>query len=57
MHVRCGTTSLGCSRRAPLAPEYADIIRLAMQNAFTEMFGQAVPIEVEAKVCSHWGEK
>lgn len=33
------------------------VIRQAMEDAFVEMFGKVVPVEVEAKVCSNWGEK
>ena len=31
--------------------------RYAMVDAFTEMFGTGVPVEVEAKVCANWGQK
>jgi DNA polymerase-1 len=44
---------------APLgkAEQYCGMIRFAMAEVFTEMFGNGVPIEVEAKVCTNWGEK
>jgi DNA polymerase I-like protein with 3'-5' exonuclease and polymerase domains len=32
-------------------------VKRAMKEAFVEMFGDVVPVEVEAKVCSNWGEK
>jgi hypothetical protein len=31
--------------------------RHAMEEAFVGMFGDAVPVEVEAKVCTNWAEK
>jgi DNA polymerase I-like protein with 3'-5' exonuclease and polymerase domains len=42
---------------ADLALQYCDMIRLAMEEAFVEMFGTKVPIVAEAKVCGNWGEK
>ena len=42
---------------ADMAKQYCDVVRYAMEDAFIEMFGNAVPVEVEAKVCSNWGEK
>jgi DNA polymerase I-like protein with 3'-5' exonuclease and polymerase domains len=39
------------------ALQYQGIITAAMKDAFTEVFGPDVPIEVEAKVVSNWGEK
>ena len=42
---------------ADIAPQYRDIIQQAMAEAFVEMFGTTIPIEVEAKVCANWGEK
>ena len=42
---------------ADTAKQYCDVVRYAMEDAFIEMFGDAVPVEVEAKVCSNWGEK
>jgi DNA polymerase I-like protein with 3'-5' exonuclease and polymerase domains len=39
------------------AAQYAGIIRLVMEDAFTKLFGAELPIEVEAKVCRSWGEK
>ena len=38
------------------AQELRGIIRLAMIDAFTELFAD-LPIEVETKVCNNWGEK
>jgi DNA polymerase I-like protein with 3'-5' exonuclease and polymerase domains len=32
-------------------------VESAMKEAFVEMFGDTVPIEVEAKVCCNWDEK
>jgi DNA polymerase I-like protein with 3'-5' exonuclease and polymerase domains len=32
-------------------------VKRAMKEAFVEMFGDVVPVEVEAKVCTDWGEK
>jgi DNA polymerase I len=40
-----------------MAAQYCDMVRLAMEDAFIEMFGTTVPIAAEAKVCSNWGEK
>jgi DNA polymerase I len=40
-----------------LAEQYCGMIRMAMEEVFVEMFGHGVPIEVEAKVCTNWGEK
>jgi DNA polymerase-1 len=42
---------------ADTAKQYCSVIRQAMEDAFTEMFGKVVPVEVEAKVCGNWGEK
>jgi DNA polymerase I-like protein with 3'-5' exonuclease and polymerase domains len=39
------------------AVQYAGIIRAAMEDAFHDLFGPELPIEVEAKVCNNWGEK
>jgi DNA polymerase I-like protein with 3'-5' exonuclease and polymerase domains len=33
------------------------VVRYAMEDAFTEIFGKDLPIKVEAKVCSNWAEK
>ena len=33
------------------------MVEAKMREAFVEMFGDAVPVEVDAKVCSNWGEK
>jgi DNA polymerase I len=40
-----------------LAEQYRGMVRLAMEEAFIEMFGSAVPIVAEAKVCKNWGGK
>ena len=42
---------------ADMAKQYCGMVRYAMIDAFTEMFGTEVPVEVEAKVCSNWSEK
>ena len=42
---------------ADIAPQCRDVIRQAMIEAFVEMFGPEVPVEVEAKVCANWSEK
>jgi len=39
------------------ATQHSDVIRTAMEEAFKEVFGPDLPIEVEAKVCANWGEK
>jgi DNA polymerase-1 len=39
------------------AEALCELIRLTMIDAFSEVFGDIVPMEVEAKVCSNWGEK
>jgi DNA polymerase I-like protein with 3'-5' exonuclease and polymerase domains len=33
------------------------LVEAKMREAFVEMFGDTVPVEVGAKVCSNWGEK
>ena len=33
------------------------LVQEKMREAFVEMFGDAVPVQVDAKVCSNWGEK
>jgi DNA polymerase I-like protein with 3'-5' exonuclease and polymerase domains len=33
------------------------LVEEKMREAFVEMFGDTVPMEVDAKVCSNWGEK
>jgi DNA polymerase I-like protein with 3'-5' exonuclease and polymerase domains len=43
--------------REDLALESCDMIRMAMEETFVEMFGTTVPIVAEAKVCKNWGEK
>ena len=42
---------------ADIAPQCRDVIRQVMIEAFVEMFGTEVPVEVETKVCENWGEK
>jgi DNA polymerase-1 len=42
---------------AATANRCREIIADAMREAFMEMFGYDVPVGVEAKVCSNWGEK
>jgi len=39
------------------APHRSGMIRSTMEEAFTEVFGPELPIEVEAKVCANWSEK
>jgi DNA polymerase-1 len=34
-----------------------EMVEREMREAFTGMFGDTVPVEVEAKVCANWGEK
>ena len=33
------------------------LVQEKMIEAFVEMFGDAVPVQIDAKVCSNWGEK
>lgn len=40
-----------------MARHCRDRTEVAMKEAFIEMFGDTVPVEVDAKVCSNWGEK
>jgi DNA polymerase I-like protein with 3'-5' exonuclease and polymerase domains len=40
-----------------MAKQYCNMTRYAMEEAFVEMFGHVVPVEVEAKVCTNWAEK
>jgi DNA polymerase I-like protein with 3'-5' exonuclease and polymerase domains len=42
---------------ADTAKQYCNMTRYAMEAAFAEIFGNAVPVEVEAKVCTNWAEK
>ena len=42
---------------ADMAKQYCSMVRYAMEDTFVEMFGKAVPVEVEATVCANWGEK
>ena len=39
------------------AEELCELIRITMIDAFTEVFGDVIPMEVEAKVCSSRAEK
>jgi DNA polymerase I-like protein with 3'-5' exonuclease and polymerase domains len=39
------------------ASQYSTMIRAIMEEAFKEVFGPELPIEVEAKVCANWAEK
>jgi DNA polymerase-1 len=39
------------------AESLCELIRITMIDAFTEVFGDVIPMEVEAKVCSSWAEK
>jgi hypothetical protein len=41
---------------AEIAEQTLKLAHLAMSDAFAELFPN-VPIEVEGKVCQHWGEK
>jgi DNA polymerase I-like protein with 3'-5' exonuclease and polymerase domains len=45
---------LDCHHRS--AEQTSSVVRMAMEEAFNELF-PGLPIEVEAKVCSNWGEK
>ena len=38
---------------ADVAPQCRDIIQQVMIEAFVEMFGTTIPIEVDAKVCAN----
>jgi DNA polymerase I-like protein with 3'-5' exonuclease and polymerase domains len=40
-----------------LAEQCCGMIRLGMEETFSEMFGVSVPIVAEAKVCANWAEK
>jgi DNA polymerase I-like protein with 3'-5' exonuclease and polymerase domains len=40
-----------------MAAQYCDMVRLAMEEVFIEMFGTRVPVTAEAKVCINWSEK
>jgi DNA polymerase-1 len=42
---------------ANMAEQCKQVICQATIEAFVEMFGDTVPVEVEAKVCASWGEK
>lgn len=35
----------------------AGMIRLAMEDAFAEMFGGAIPGKAEVTICASWGDK
>lgn len=39
------------------AAQYTAIIRMVMEDAFKELFGPELPIEVEVKVCDTWADK
>jgi DNA polymerase I-like protein with 3'-5' exonuclease and polymerase domains len=39
------------------ASQHKETIRALMEEAFAELFGPELPIEVEVKVCANWGEK
>ena len=39
------------------AESLCELIRITMIDAFAEVFGDVIPMEVEAKVCSSWAEK
>jgi hypothetical protein len=36
---------------------WREMVEGKMREAFIEMFGDTVPVEVDAKVCCNWGEK
>jgi DNA polymerase I len=42
---------------ADMAGHYCRVIKQAMIDAFTNMFGTGVPVEVDAKVCANWSDK
>jgi DNA polymerase I-like protein with 3'-5' exonuclease and polymerase domains len=42
---------------ADAAEQTSILVKNAMVDAFLEMFGDAVPVQVDAKVCSNWAEK
>ena len=42
---------------ADIATQCRDIIQQVMIEAFVELFGEIIPVEVEAKVVLNWGEK
>ena len=47
-----------CLRRAGrYRAAIRDVILEVMIEAFVEMFGTEIPVDVEAKVCANWGEK
>jgi DNA polymerase-1 len=39
------------------AAHYQSVIVAAMKDAFTEIFGPELPVEVEAKICENWAKK
>ena len=39
------------------AESLCELVGIPMIDAFTEVFGDVIPMEVEAKVCSSWAEK
>jgi DNA polymerase I len=42
---------------ADRAEELCGIIRMAMEDAWYQLFGKEVPIVIDAKVCDNWAEK
>jgi hypothetical protein len=56
-HVATVHDELVLDAPADMAKQYCGMVRDAMIDAFTEMFGTEVPVEVEAKVCANWSEK
>jgi DNA polymerase I len=39
------------------AEQYCETVKRCMTEAFVEMFGDTLPVVVEARVCEHWGDK
>jgi DNA polymerase I-like protein with 3'-5' exonuclease and polymerase domains len=39
------------------AEQYRSTIRMVMEDTFKELFGESLPIAVEAKVCDTWADK
>jgi DNA polymerase-1 len=52
----CVHDELILSARREIAEDTFKVARQAMAEAFSELFPE-VPIEVEGKVCQHWGQK
>ena len=42
---------------AAAAQHCQNLAEVSMKEAFVEMFGSAVPVEVKARGCTNWGEK